>query len=91
MVRVSFKVTHFCPILRIVEFLEAVFTKVTRAPGCKVIIACHPGGPKYLTDIALSHPLPLLVYQLGVVSQMLAVGGVQHPVQGEISLFKECL
>ena len=50
------------------EFLEAVFTKVTRAPGCKVIIACHPGGPKYLADIALSHPLPMLVYQLWVVS-----------------------
>ena len=68
------------------EFLEAVFTKVTRAPGCKVIIACHPGGPKYLTDNALSHPLPMLVYQLWVVSQMLAVGGMQHPVQGENKL-----
>ena len=85
MVRVSLKVTHFCPIVRIVEFPEAVFTKVTRAPGCKVIIARHPGGPKYFTDITPSHSLSMFVYQLGIVSHMLAVGGMQHSVQGEIS------
>ena len=85
MVRISLKVAHFCSIVRIVEFPEAVFTKVTWAPGCKVIIACHPRGPKYFTDITPSHSLPMFVYQLGVVSHMLAVGGMQHSVQGEIS------